>query len=76
VKQLPPIIELHGEADRVVPVAKGEALVKLAQSVGANAELVTYAARDHGFDFSDTDPMTADAVRRVTQFFQGRLEGQ
>lgn len=76
VKRLPPIIELHGEADRIVPVAKGEALVKLAQSVGASAELVTYAARDHGFDFSDADPMTADAVRRVTQFFQGRLEGQ
>jgi carboxymethylenebutenolidase len=73
VKRLPPLIELHGEADRVVPAAKGVELVKLAQSLGAKADLVTYAGKDHGFDFSDTDPMTADAVKRVTQFFQGYL---
>lgn len=73
VKHLPPLIELHGEADRNVPLAKGKELVKLGKTLGVDAELVTYPGRAHGFDFSDTDPMTADAIGRVTHFFQSRL---
>jgi carboxymethylenebutenolidase len=73
VKHLPPLIELHGAADRNVPLAKGEELVKLGKAMGAEAELVAYPDRQHGFDFSDTDPMTADAVGRVTRLFESRL---
>ncbi|WP_038382540.1 dienelactone hydrolase family protein, partial [Bradyrhizobium elkanii] len=73
VKHLPPMIELHGEADRNVPLAKGEALVGLGKSVGAEAEIVRYPGKAHGFDFADNDPMTADAVSRVAGFFQARL---
>jgi carboxymethylenebutenolidase len=73
VKRLPPLIELHGEADRNVPFAKGEELVKLAKTTGAEAELIAYPGKPHGFDFSDTDPMTADAVSRVVKFFESRL---
>jgi carboxymethylenebutenolidase len=72
-KRLPPLIELHGDADRNVPFAKGQELVKLADAVGSVAEQVTYPGKDHGFDFSDTDPATADAIGRVTRFFQRRL---
>jgi carboxymethylenebutenolidase len=75
VKHLPPLIELHGEADRNVPFAEGEELVKLAKSVGAEAEWVAYPGEAHGFDFSDSDPMTADAVGRVVAFFEARLKG-
>jgi carboxymethylenebutenolidase len=74
VKHVPPVIELHGDADRSVPLAKGEELVRIAKKLGAPAEQVTYPGREHGFDFSDADPMTADAVARVVQFFQARLE--
>jgi carboxymethylenebutenolidase len=73
VKRLPPLIELHGDADRNVPLAKGQELVKLANAVGSTAEQVTYPGKEHGFDFSDTDPATADAIRRVTRFFQVRV---
>ncbi|OKO77740.1 dienelactone hydrolase family protein [Bradyrhizobium sp. NAS96.2] len=73
VKHLPPMIELHGEADRNVPLASGEQLVKLGKSVGAAAEIVRYPGKAHGFDFADNDPMTADAVSRVAGFFQARL---
>jgi carboxymethylenebutenolidase len=73
VKHLPPLIDLHGEADRNVPFAKGEELVKLGKAIGAEAELVAYPGKAHGFDFSDTDPMTADAVGRVVRFFESRL---
>lgn len=73
VKHLPPLIELHGDADRNVLFANGEALVKLGKTVGAEAELVPYPGKAHGFDFSDTDPATADAVGRVVRFFEARL---
>lgn len=73
VKHLPPLIALHGEADRNVPVAKGQELVALGKAVGVDAEFVSYPDRPHGFDFSDTDPMTSDAVDRISRFFQARL---
>jgi carboxymethylenebutenolidase len=73
VKHLPPLIELHGEADHNVPFAKGEELVKLGKSIGAEAELVAYPGKPHGFDFSDSDPMAEDAIGRVASFFQARL---
>jgi carboxymethylenebutenolidase len=73
VKHLPPLIGLHGTADRNVPPAKGEELVKLGKAVGTEAEFVVYPGRQHGFDFSDTDPMTADALDRIVKFFESRL---
>ena len=73
VKHMPPLIELHGEADHNVPLAKGQELVNLAKAVGAQAEQVTYPGREHGFDFSETDPMTGDAVGRVVRFFHAHL---
>ncbi|MGV7216252.1 dienelactone hydrolase family protein [Bradyrhizobium sp. UFLA05-112] len=75
VKHLPPMIELHGEADQNVPIANGKKLIELAKSVGAEAEFVPYPGKPHGFDFSDTDPMTADAIDRISRFFQARLAG-
>ncbi|WP_315702425.1 MULTISPECIES: dienelactone hydrolase family protein [unclassified Bradyrhizobium] len=73
VKHMPPLIELHGDADRNVPLARGKALVELAKAVGAPAELVTYPGKAHGFDFADNDPATGDAVARVVSFFRERL---
>lgn len=74
VKHLPPRIELHGEADWNAAIEHGRKLVELAKSVGAEAELVPYAGRPHGFDFSGTDPTAADAISRVTRFFQAHLK--
>ncbi len=74
VRKLPPLIELHGDADRNVPPARGEELVKLGKAVGAEAEFIAYPGRRHGFDFSDDDPMAADALGRVTRFFEARLD--
>jgi carboxymethylenebutenolidase len=73
VKRMPPTIALHGEADRNVSIASGRKLIELATSVGAEAEFVSYPGKAHGFDFSDADPATSDAIDRVTRFFQRRL---
>jgi carboxymethylenebutenolidase len=73
VKHLPPLLELHGEADSNVPLREGERLVKLAKAAGGEAEQVTYPGKTHGFDFADTDPATFDAIDRVRRFFGAHL---
>jgi carboxymethylenebutenolidase len=73
VKRLPPVLELHGDADRIAPPAKGAELVRVARSVGAPAEQTTYPGRAHGFDSAETDPMAADAIARVVRFFGAHL---
>lgn len=73
IQHLPPLIVLHGEEDRNVPIAKGRELVALGKAAGAETEFVPYPGKAHAFDFSDTDPMTQDAIDRVTRFFQAKL---
>jgi carboxymethylenebutenolidase len=73
VKHLPPVLELHGDADRVVPPAKGAELVRIARGLGAPAEQVTYPGRGHGFDLSDQDAMAGDAIARIVRFFRANL---
>ena len=73
VKRLPPLLEIHGESDRVVPLAKGEELVQLAKRLGVEAKQITYPGRQHGFDFVESDPTTADAIGHVVHFFEDRL---
>ncbi|SFI33074.1 dienelactone hydrolase family protein [Bradyrhizobium sp. Gha] len=73
VKHLPPLIALHGEADKNVPIEQGRQLVAIGKSVGAETEFVPYPGKAHGFDFSETDPMAQDAIGRVTRFFQAKL---
>ena len=73
VKRMPPMIELHGDADRNVSLANGQALVKLAKAVGAEADQIIYPGKPHGFDFSDRDPATGDAIAHVVGFFKTRL---
>jgi carboxymethylenebutenolidase len=73
VTHLPPILIIYGDADSPTVVEKGEELLSIARRVRAQAELVSYPDRQHGFDFADSDPMTADAIERVVRFFQARL---
>jgi carboxymethylenebutenolidase len=73
MKHLPPVLEPHGDADRIVPPAKGAELVRIARGLAVPAEQVTYPGRGHGFDLSDQDPMVADAMARIVRFFRAKL---
>ncbi len=71
ITRLPPLLELHGDADRVVALADGLALVDLARGLGQPVENVVYPGAGHGFDGEDA----ADARRRTLEFFvQGLLK--
>jgi carboxymethylenebutenolidase len=74
VRRFPPLLELHGDADTNVSLREGERLVRVAKAAGGEAEQVIFPGKQHGFDFSDTDPATSDAIGRVTRFFEQHLE--
>jgi len=69
IAHLPPLLELHGDADRVVPLAEGRALVDLARGLGQAAEMIVYPGAGHGFDGDDA----LDAQRRTIDFLRQRL---
>jgi len=66
ITHLPPLLELHGDADRRVPLGEGKALVDLAHGLDSPAEGVVYPGAGHGF----SGAAAADAERRTIAFFQ------
>lgn len=48
-KGLPPVIELHGDADTVVPMAQSVRMAGVLKSAGSDAELITVPGGQHGF---------------------------
>ena len=69
IVHLPPLLELHGSADKTVPLAEGKELADLAQSLGQTAEMVVYPGAGHGFANADA----ADAKQRIITFFRKHL---
>ena len=70
---LPPLLALHGDADRNVPLSSGKALVDRAAALGGAADLVVYPCMGHGFDFDPSRPEAADALTRTVSFLQAHL---
>jgi len=65
---LPPLLELHGDADRSVPLIQGAALVATAKRLGGVADLVVYAGQEHGFDLDPSNRDGERARRQATRF--------
>lgn len=67
ITRLPPLLELHGDADLTVPLEEGIALVDLAKSFGQPCEMIVYPGAGHGFfgkDDMDSKQRTVDFFRR------------
>jgi carboxymethylenebutenolidase len=67
ITRLPPLLELHGDADRTVSLENGRALVDLARTLGQQGELIIYPGAGHGFfgnDDKDSRQHTIDFFRR------------
>lgn len=69
ITHMPPLLELHGDADIVVPMERGKELVELTRSLGQTAEMVIYPGAGHGFNRS----AATDAEQRTLEFFQAQL---
>jgi carboxymethylenebutenolidase len=68
--RLPPVLILHGDADRVVPVDEAYKLDRLLRDAAIPHELKIYPGAGHGFRGDDGE----DAERRTLDFFDEHLK--
>jgi carboxymethylenebutenolidase len=62
---IPPVLILHGDADRVVPVSEADKLEAVLKEAGVPYDRHIYARADHGFRGGDRE----DALKRSLAFF-------
>ncbi|MEL7642063.1 MAG: dienelactone hydrolase family protein [Solidesulfovibrio sp.] len=70
IDRLPPLLELHGDADTVVSPTEGEALVELARRLGNPASRTVFPGAGHGF----SGPTDREAQGRTIAFLQHWLD--
>jgi len=68
--RLPPVLILHGDADRNVSVEEAYKLDRMLQRAGVSYEMKIYAGADHGFRGADRD----DALKRTIEFFDTHVK--
>ena len=68
ITRLPPLLELHGDADRTIPITQGRALVDRAKALGGEAEQIVYPGAGHGFG-----PTSDDARGHAVDFLRHQL---
>ena len=66
-----PLLLLHGEADRAVPMQQSEIILAKYRAAGASAELVKNPG-PHGF--WNQDPMFTETMDRAVAFFREKLK--
>jgi carboxymethylenebutenolidase len=69
--RLPPVLILHGDADRDVPVQQAYHLEEILLQAGVAYEMHIYAGAGHGFRGADHD----DAVKRTLEFLDAHVKG-
>jgi carboxymethylenebutenolidase len=74
VTRFPPLLILHGDADRIIPVRDGRMLAEFAQERGAKVDLVIYPGESHGFGSRLATKNGADALARTIAFLRKELE--
>ena len=70
ISHLPPLLALHGDADDVVPLSQGQALLDLGRKLGQPAEMVVFPGAGHGFS---KGPDAAKAQQLTLAFLRQRL---
>jgi len=76
-KDDPPILLVHGDADRLVPIAQSEAMLAELKRAGVEASLIRVKNGGHGFmpvDAAATEPSLQEIVKRTIDFFDKHLK--
>jgi carboxymethylenebutenolidase len=71
-KSLPPVLILHGDADKIVPITEADTLEKVFKEKSVSYEKRIYAGQGHGFTGEDGE----DAARRAVAFFERHLRSR
>jgi carboxymethylenebutenolidase len=74
ITHLPPLLELHGDADEVVPIKMGNALVAKARELNVPALQTVYPGEGHVFDADPDKADARDATTRTVAFFAQTLK--
>jgi carboxymethylenebutenolidase len=74
IHRLPPVLIVHGEADKIVPVSEAYSLAAFLDSIGTKYEIKTYTNAGHGFDAKKGSLEADDAMRQVVQFLDRTLK--
>jgi carboxymethylenebutenolidase len=69
--RLPPVLILHGDADRDVPVQQAHNLQQILIGAGVEYEMHIYEGAGHGFRGADFD----DAMKRTLEFLDKHVKG-
>jgi carboxymethylenebutenolidase len=72
---LPPLLVLHGSADKNVALESGREIESLAHRLGGQADLVVYPDEGHRLS-SWKEPAARDALGRTIAFFRTELIGR
>ena len=75
-KRFPPLLVLHGDADRIIPVEAGRRLAAMAKQLGGRADLVIYPGETHGFGADFAKKNAADALDRTIAFLKKELQAK
>lgn len=79
VRDLPPLLILHGESDTVVPVRFAYELREAVLAEGGEVELHLYPGADHAFNLPNastySEAAAVDAFARAVDFLRRRLKG-
>lgn len=67
--QMPPVLIIHGDADKLVPMQQSESFVKKAQAEGATARLVVRPGKQHGWPDIEPD------IKMFGDWFDEHLRG-
>lgn len=69
LKKMPPVLILHGEQDKTVPVEMAHALENVLKEKGVEYEIKLYPEQGHGFRGEDS----LDAMKRTLNFLDKHL---
>ncbi len=67
---MPPILIVHGDADKLVPIYQAEIFAKRAEAVGSTVKVIVKPGQDHGWAGMDQD------MKRFADWFDEHLLGR
>jgi carboxymethylenebutenolidase len=74
ITHLPPLLDLHGDADEAVPIEFGNALVAKARALNVPVLQTVYPGEGHVFDADPDKADSRDATARAVAFFVQQLK--
>lgn len=73
-KDMPPFLMIHGDADRLVPLAQSQAMCERMQAAGASCQLITVPGAGHGIRWWESSPAQAAPYKReMVRWLQRQL---